>query len=151
MTEQEYGSEPFQYRFAAREGIFQSFPPQAPDMIRHTTDGELDAQDETVVDKFFHDSMNYIGLTPEEKTQYAEIAVRILAQDEFFDPRPERKLQSEDRITILKVMERTVATVMRSRTPLNNVEVYFAGYLSPNLLQELRTKLQSYRDELINL
>lgn len=90
---------------------------------------------------FFDEVLSMLGYDQEQMRAFCEIRSREIAVANRAGEALRRP--SDDRITELVVKGRTVATVVEIRDDFNYIQLFFANFMTPELLDELAFKMHS--------
>ena len=88
---------------------------------------------------FFEAVLDYVGYDQRARESFAEILPMVLHRyDNHGQVRP-----TDNRVTLLLIRDRMVASVIERRNDANWVEVAFACYLKPEIVGKLRKGIVS--------
>jgi len=106
--------------------------PTAPDLFTVPTgEGEII---EVRIESFFDEILDYLGWSQEARKHFAN-----RYSMELYSPSPTdtRSIPSNDRVTLLVLLDFTVASVLERRDDRNEIQVVSACYLNPGMFEEL--------------
>ena len=110
--------------------------PNPPDQFAVITGEEHFIEEEK--NNFFEAVLDYVGYDQKARESFAEILPMILHRyDNHGQVRP-----TDDRVTLLIIRDRVVASVLERRNDANWVEAAFACYLKPEIVGKLRKGLR---------
>ena len=95
-----------------------------------------------VMNTFFLDVLDCMGIQEDERGRFASIHVRGM----YSQYSRAEKIESNDRITTLTALNRVVALAFEVRTDFNYIQAGFAHFLSPEMLQECRQSIRGIRE-----
>lgn len=109
--------------------------PNPPDrFIVNTGEGGIIEKEKI---RFFEELLDFLGYDQRARGAFAEIIPMMLHRyDSSGQVRP-----TDDRITLLIIRDHITASVLERRNGLNWLEVAFASYLNPEVIQKLKQGL----------